>query len=48
MSKIKCLVEECKYNNNCNCDANAIEVRSCGCKAVSCPDETACETFEHR
>ena len=48
MSKIKCLVEECKYNNNCNCDASAIEVRSCGCKAVSCPDETACETFEHK
>lgn len=48
MAKIKCLVEECKYNNSCYCNAKEIEVRSNGCSAVSCPDETACETFESK
>jgi hypothetical protein len=48
MAKIKCLVEECKYNNSCYCSAREVEVRSNGCSAVSCPDETACETFESK
>lgn len=48
MSRIKCLVEECKYNSSYHCDAKEIEVRSSGNTSVSCPDETACETFECR
>lgn len=48
MARIKCLVEECKYNHDYHCDAKEIEVRSSDCSSVSCPDETACETFESR
>ena len=43
--KIKCLVEECKYNDSYFCGAHEIEVRSCT-SHVNTPDETACETFE--
>ena len=45
MTEIKCLVEECKYNNDYYCQANEIEVRSNGTTNVNRPDETACETF---
>lgn len=48
MSKVKCLVQECKYNNSYLCDANEIEVRSCGSANVSTADQTACETFATR
>lgn len=45
MTEIKCLVEECKYNNSYYCDANEIEVRSNGTTKVTAPTQTACETF---
>lgn len=48
MSNVKCLVEECKYNNCFYCNANEIEVRSSGTASVYNPDETACETFQRK
>lgn len=45
MSEIKCVVEECKYNNNKVCQAQGIEVRSSGDMSVETSDGTACETF---
>lgn len=45
MSKIKCMVEECHYNSSYYCDAQEIEVCSCGTNSVSCADQTACRTF---
>ncbi len=48
MSKIKCVVEECKYNKNQVCQAGEIEVRSSGSMSVMTSDGTACETFTPR
>lgn len=49
MSRIKCLVEECRYNSDYLCDAEQIEVCSCGSeKSVRHSDETACRTFTDR
>lgn len=48
MTNIKCLVEECKYNSNYYCDANAIEVRSNGTTQVNKASQTACETFSNQ
>lgn len=45
MTNIKCLVEECKYNDSNNCAASTIEVRSNGATKVNKPEQTACETF---
>lgn len=45
MTNIKCMVEECKYNQSTHCNANGIEVRSCGTTQVKNATETACETF---
>jgi len=42
---IKCLVEECKYNQQNYCNANAIEVVS-SAQPVNSVDNTACGTFE--
>lgn len=42
---IKCLVEECKYNQQKYCNANSIEVVSSS-HPVNCADHTACGTFE--
>lgn len=48
MGKIKCVVEECKYNLQQTCHADGIEIRSSGTMSVMDPDETACETFAPR
>lgn len=48
MNRIKCSVEECTYQNNNKCQADAIEVRSSGNMAVETSDGTACETFTPR
>lgn len=51
MSKVKCMVEECHYNDSYLCDAGEIEVRSCGTTSVQQPEQTECRTFrvkEHR
>ena len=43
---IKCVVEECVYNQDKLCQADSIEVRSSGDMAVATSDGTACETFK--
>jgi len=43
---IKCLVEECKYNQQKYCNADAIEVVSSS-HPVNTSDHTACGTFEN-
>ncbi|MEW6661829.1 MAG: DUF1540 domain-containing protein [Bacillota bacterium] len=48
-SKIKCMVEECAYQERNRCTADAIEVRSSGeDRVVHESDGTACETFRPR
>lgn len=44
--EIKCVVEECAYNQNKLCHADSIEVRSSGDMSVATSDGTACETFK--
>lgn len=44
--EIKCVVEECAYNQDKLCHADTIEVRSSGDKNVLSSDGTACETFK--
>lgn len=46
--EVKCVVEECVYNQNKLCQADEIEVRSSGDMAVSTSDGTACETFKNQ
>lgn len=43
---IKCVVEECQYNQNRLCQADSIEVCSSGDKMVETTDGTACSTFK--
>lgn len=43
--EIKCVVEECTYNQGQMCHADSIEVRSSGDKKVETTDGTACNTF---
>lgn len=43
---IKCVVEECHFNENKLCKAEGIEVRSSGDKSVQTSDGTACATFK--
>ncbi|NLC78033.1 MAG: DUF1540 domain-containing protein [Clostridia bacterium] len=43
--KIKCKVEECRFNTRFECAADFIEVRSSGDNVVKGSDGTACETF---
>lgn len=44
--EIKCVVEECAYNQDKLCHADTIEVRSSGDNSVQSSDGTACETFK--
>ncbi|MCL4441362.1 MAG: DUF1540 domain-containing protein [Firmicutes bacterium] len=44
--EIKCVVEECHFNENMICNADAIEVRSSGDRSVETSDGTACSTFK--
>ncbi|MCR6544120.1 DUF1540 domain-containing protein [Dehalobacterium formicoaceticum] len=48
MGQIKCVVEECKYNQGQKCQAGEIEVRSSGTMSVLNSEGTACETFAPR
>ena len=48
MSRVKCLVEECHYNDSNLCDASEIEVVSCGSSDVKRSDQTECRTFRTR
>mgnify|MGYP000999234023 CR=1 FL=1 len=45
MNRINCLVEECIYNKNKDCEASKIEVWSNDPVNVSQPDHTFCKTF---
>lgn len=42
---IRCMIEECAYNQQKSCTANNIEVRSSGSMSVSTSEATCCETF---
>ncbi len=42
---VECTAENCKYNNDGECDADKIEV---GTSSSSCCRETECETFEEK
>lgn len=44
--EIKCVVEECHYNQDKMCNADSIEVRSSGDLKVETTDGTACSTFK--
>lgn len=46
---ICCNVENCVYNENCNCTAKNVQVgpQFCSCTA-RCSDETICATFKPR
>ena len=48
MTNIKCMVEECKYNDNYFCEAGEICIKSCDGRRVNCCEQTACETFDKR
>ncbi|MDD4572541.1 MAG: DUF1540 domain-containing protein [Clostridia bacterium] len=48
MNKINCLVEECVYNCNNDCEANEIQVCSSNAGNVSHPDNTFCKTFSSK
>ncbi|MGE5417814.1 MAG: DUF1540 domain-containing protein [Acidobacteriota bacterium] len=42
----RCLVEECKYNRDFECNAKGIEVRAAGDRIVESSVGTCCETFK--
>lgn len=46
MDGIKCMCEECTFNDNKRCKAKSIEVRSSGDKKVLTSDGTCCDTFK--
>ncbi|TDA69933.1 MAG: DUF1540 domain-containing protein [Clostridia bacterium] len=48
MAGIKCAVEECMYQDNTECNAPAIEVRSSRGRRAAASDDTCCETFKPR
>lgn len=49
MSKVmKCMCEECRYNERHECHADNIEVRSNGDNKVESSAGTCCSTFESR
>lgn len=45
---VKCLVEECVYNEHHDCSATSIEVVSNGNDIVGSPKGTKCATFSFR
>ena len=42
---MKCMCEECHYNENHECHADGIEVKSSGDMSVQTSDGTCCNTF---
>lgn len=49
MSRIvKCMCEECLYNSNNACTADAVEIRSSNNLRVNSADDTMCSTFRSR
>lgn len=47
---IKCLAENCLYNENRKCELSAIEVQPCHCSDAecSCAKDTCCDSFQCR
>lgn len=45
---VKCLVEECVFNEHHGCSADSIEVRSNGNDIVGTDKGTLCATFSYR
>lgn len=45
---VKCMVEECVFNEHHGCGASSIEVRSNGNDIVGTPKGTECATFRYR
>lgn len=45
--QVKCGVENCSYNKNRSCHAEALEGNSMGDGIVKTSDGTACTTFEN-
>lgn len=46
MSKVvRCMCEECVYNDDFQCKADGIEIYSSGDKKVETADGTRCQTF---
>lgn len=45
---IRCVVEECVFNDHRNCTAESIEVASNGNDVVGTPKGTMCATFRYR
>lgn len=49
MSKVmKCMCEECNYNESHECHADGIEVKSSGDLKVETSDGTCCNTFKSK
>ncbi|NLU49512.1 MAG: DUF1540 domain-containing protein [Syntrophomonadaceae bacterium] len=49
MSKVlKCMCEECHYNQDFECHADGIEVESSGDLRVKSSEGTCCRTFRHK
>ncbi|EGW40461.1 DUF1540 domain-containing protein [Desulfosporosinus sp. OT] len=46
--KVKCGVENCSYNKNQSCHAEALEVNAMGDGVANTSDGTACTTFENK
>lgn len=48
MSKVKCSVCSCLYNNDYLCDAKVIEVKNCHCHGTDAKEceQTECSTFK--
>lgn len=44
-SKIKCVVENCAYNEDYQCNASGIEVNAMGDSLALSADGTSCKTF---
>jgi hypothetical protein len=45
---VKCMVEECVFNAQHDCEASSIEVRSNGNDIAGTPKGTLCATFRYR
>ena len=48
MKNLKCMCEECHYNENHECCADNVEVRSNGDNKVNSAAGTCCNTFKSR
>jgi len=45
---VRCVVEECVYNDGQHCGADSILIKSDGNEIVGTPRGTSCDTFAYR